>query len=762
VKAIKRALSDQPIFFGFGIIIFIISAVLGWEKLHYGFSFLDEGWHMTESWRLASGDHFLRDKTIGAHMLYTLINSVIFRIYPDITLLGFRKLQYCLTICSLIALGVALFKVDRQYWYQPFVFSLFAFTGLSPIGWNSNLNYYTYPHLFLTLYLSFFILALFQKRQIVKRVLYVISGLFLWGISFNLLHLSLVVFSPIILFLVMRKLKLKFFSFGLSDLCYVLAPFIFSWAVFVGVYNKAYILAVLKSVSYNLSTPIYAPSSLVGINWEAVKHICVCLLVLAIGIFGLRKLRFAIWIAFVMLISILMFFIIDTSFFDLIRPYFFGWYSRPMWFSCLLISFFLMVMFGLVRKFYVSRPYSKGEEVCIVLGIPSAILFLNTSFFSGGMGILTALHSSIPATAAIAGVVFYNEKIHMKSYLTKLLILVILFLPFYYTTAWSDWRYTYFDVFPEQANVTIEDGFGRGIKTNPIYAELYEWVRVNTEKYTQKDDLMISYVLSPMVYMIAKRRPSLWDTYTNFIVVPMKKYEESIEAMKERGRYPKIAFVFESMPAFYPVSLKENRFKWIGKQFTFPSSDPISRYIIENMELVEECKIREGNIVRCFVDRKAIHKRAMAEEGKIDESIAEIKEKMNLDGGNPELHYNLGNLYKKKGKLDEAIGEYEKALSIQPELADAIDMLALVYMTRGEYEKAVSLFERVAELQPDNAGAYYNIACLYAIQNRVDESIDWLDKAIKRGYQNWDLIKNDKDLENIRGSSYYKEIIKGR
>jgi tetratricopeptide (TPR) repeat protein len=126
------------------------------------------------------------------------------------------------------------------------------------------------------------------------------------------------------------------------------------------------------------------------------------------------------------------------------------------------------------------------------------------------------------------------------------------------------------------------------------------------------------------------------------------------------------------------------------------------------------------------------------------------------------LHYNLGNLYKKKGKLDEAIGEYEKALSIQPDLTDAIDMLALVYMTRGEYEKAVSLFERVGELQPDNAGAYYNIACVYAIQNRVDESIDWLEKAIKRGYQNWDLIKNDKDLENIRGSSYYKEIIKGR
>ena len=59
---IKKALSNQPVIFSFGLIFFIIVAALGWEKLHYGFSFLDEGYYMTESWRLAAGDHFLKDK----------------------------------------------------------------------------------------------------------------------------------------------------------------------------------------------------------------------------------------------------------------------------------------------------------------------------------------------------------------------------------------------------------------------------------------------------------------------------------------------------------------------------------------------------------------------------------------------------------------------------------------------------------------------------------------------------------------------------
>jgi tetratricopeptide (TPR) repeat protein len=85
-----------------------------------------------------------------------------------------------------------------------------------------------------------------------------------------------------------------------------------------------------------------------------------------------------------------------------------------------------------------------------------------------------------------------------------------------------------------------------------------------------------------------------------------------------------------------------------------------------------------------------------------------------------------------------------------------------VYTTKEEYGKALSVFTNIIRLWPENPGAYYNIACIYAKQNRIEESIDWLKKAIEKGYKNWGLIKTDKDLENIRGSSYYKEIVKGR
>ena len=101
-----------------------------------------------------------------------------------------------------------------------------------------------------------------------------------------------------------------------------------------------------------------------------------------------------------------------------------------------------------------------------------------------------------------------------------------------------------------------------------------------------------------------------------------------------------------------------------------------------------------------------------------------------------------------------------KALSLRPTLSQALDSLATAYSVKGEHEKALVLFKKIAGVRPERAVTYYNIACIYAVQNRIKESVDWLKKGLEKGYKNWDLIKSDKTLENIRGSSYYKDLIK--
>ena len=79
-----------------------------------------------------------------------------------------------------------------------------------------------------------------------------------------------------------------------------------------------------------------------------------------------------------------------------------------------------------------------------------------------------------------------------------------------------------------------------------------------------------------------------------------------------------------------------------------------------------------------------------------------------------------------------------------------------------EYYKALTVFLDILNYAPDDAETHYNIACMYSQLKRVDESIEWLQKAIDKGYTNWESIKKDSDLDNIRGTLAYQELIQGK
>jgi Flp pilus assembly protein TadD len=121
----------------------------------------------------------------------------------------------------------------------------------------------------------------------------------------------------------------------------------------------------------------------------------------------------------------------------------------------------------------------------------------------------------------------------------------------------------------------------------------------------------------------------------------------------------------------------------------------------------------------------------------------------------------MGNLYLSKGELSKAIGEFEKALSLRPDFPEARNNLAMAYAADRQYDRALAELQKLIELDPDTPSTYYNIAVLYALQNKVTDSLAWLKKAVAIGYNNWELIKTDKDLENIRNSDDYKQLVKG-
>lgn len=152
-------------------------------------------------------------------------------------------------------------------------------------------------------------------------------------------------------------------------------------------------------------------------------------------------------------------------------------------------------------------------------------------------------------------------------------------------------------------------------------------------------------------------------------------------------------------------------------------------------------------------------KTALLRTGQPDVHIMAIQDMLASEHENPALPYHLAILFQQKRMMPEAITHLEKALSIRPDFMPALNLIALLYSAAGDYDRAIQYFQKMVEVKPDLANAYYNIACLYAKQNKIREATDWLRAAVEKGYDNLTLIKTDKDLDNIRGSSAYMEIV---
>jgi len=145
---------------------------------------------------------------------------------------------------------------------------------------------------------------------------------------------------------------------------------------------------------------------------------------------------------------------------------------------------------------------------------------------------------------------------------------------------------------------------------------------------------------------------------------------------------------------------------------------------------------------------------------KIDREISTVQTELGFAPKDPGLHYSLGNLYKAKGQLDAAENYYQKAIALQPEFPEAFYELAKLYISRDEYQKALFQYEKILTFMPDNPAVHYNIACIYAKQKKPQESVAWLKKAVSSGFNDWEHIKTDSDLDNIRGSSEFELFLK--
>jgi serine/threonine protein kinase/Flp pilus assembly protein TadD len=190
-------------------------------------------------------------------------------------------------------------------------------------------------------------------------------------------------------------------------------------------------------------------------------------------------------------------------------------------------------------------------------------------------------------------------------------------------------------------------------------------------------------------------------------------------------------------------------------------------------------------------------------KGSFDEAFTAVQKAIELDNNNFFGYWILGRIYFTTDRDKEAITPLKKAIEINPEFYTAYGDLRLVTERIGDKkecesinDKAMQFYPKYLEQNPDDSRArmfyaqalmynkkkeqakketstalelspndsilLYNAACVYSLIDEKELAVKTLQNAVAGGFEHYDWIKRDPDLENIRKESEFIELIKGK
>jgi len=150
---------------------------------------------------------------------------------------------------------------------------------------------------------------------------------------------------------------------------------------------------------------------------------------------------------------------------------------------------------------------------------------------------------------------------------------------------------------------------------------------------------------------------------------------------------------------------------------------------------------------------------SLLRQSKFDESMKNFQRAAELVPDSAEYWDLVGNAHLELDQLEAAQKMFEKAIEIDPVCTRAHYDLGVVFSRTGWEEDALKQFEKAIGLNENYALPYYAISCLYALQNRRRPALDYLRNAILRGFNDWDHIDNDHDLDSLRDDEEFQKIM---
>lgn len=146
-------------------------------------------------------------------------------------------------------------------------------------------------------------------------------------------------------------------------------------------------------------------------------------------------------------------------------------------------------------------------------------------------------------------------------------------------------------------------------------------------------------------------------------------------------------------------------------------------------------------------------------QGDYQGAIDDFSQAISMDPEN-QIHSMLtrGNLRRITGDEAGANEDFEFIVDLRNDDGEFISASMFAYHYLGNDQKAVEVLNALLAKNPD-MGDFYNAACLESLMGNKSMAIAYLDSAFNKGYNEYVHISRDRDLDNIRDSQEFKDLI---
>ncbi len=107
-----------------------------------------------------------------------------------------------------------------------------------------------------------------------------------------------------------------------------------------------------------------------------------------------------------------------------------------------------------------------------------------------------------------------------------------------------------------------------------------------------------------------------------------------------------------------------------------------------------------------------------------------LREAVAQDPTNPNLHYFLGNAYRKQKTDGKAIDSYIKAIQLDPNMADPHFNLGMIYLARKQTNDAILQFREVVRIRKEDHMTWLLLGRAYRQNNQTEAAVEAIEEAI--------------------------------